>query len=60
MEGYRVHFLDAEQRVLSSRTFKAESDSEAVQMARQWQGVQTLEVWRGIHLVDRILPKAWL
>ena len=54
MATYRAYLLDSANSVIERREIEAQTDQEAVQIARQW--IDGLEVWCGSTLVETIQP----
>jgi hypothetical protein len=49
MPGYRAYLLDSEDHITSVRAIKADSDAEALEMAKRFVDKGDVEIW----LLDR-------
>ena len=56
MQTYRAYLLDSANSILERREIEAETDQEAVTIARQWIDGLAIEVWCGSTLVETIQP----
>ena len=56
MQTYRMYLLDSANSIIEHREFEAETDQEAVTIARQWTDGLAIEVWCGSTLVETIQP----
>jgi hypothetical protein len=56
MATYRAYLLDSANSVIERREIEAQTDQEAVQIARQWIDGLAIEVWCGSTLVETIQP----
>jgi len=55
MKEYNVYCLDYDGRNVEARSIAAASDKEAIRQARALKGLRQCEVWRGHHLMARII-----
>jgi hypothetical protein len=53
MAGYRAYLLDEENHIAASRPIEADSDAEAMEMAKQYVKGNDVEVW----LLDRMVGR---
>ena len=57
MPAYRVYCLDGAGKVWAAEWMEAESDSAALNAARQFAGSPHCEVWLGGRLVGKVEPQ---
>jgi hypothetical protein len=57
MLGYRVYCLDGAGKVRAAEWIQAESDSAALDAAREFAGSAPCEVWLGDRLVGKVEPQ---
>ena len=57
MLAYRVYCLDGAGRVWAAEWIQAESDSTALDAAREFAGSAHCEVWLGDRLVGKVEPQ---
>lgn len=57
MPAYRVYCLDGAGKVWSAEWIEAESDSAALDAARQFADAAHCEVWLGERLVGKVEPQ---
>ena len=54
MAAYRVYCLDGAGKVWAAEWIEADSDSAAIECARQFEDAVRCEVWQGQRLVARL------
>ena len=57
MPAYRVYCLDGAGKVWAAEWIQAESDSTALDAAREFAGSAHCEVWLGERLVGKVEPQ---